>query len=339
MAPGKYCRSKRFPHLFRPAGAKVWWAFIPVAHGRKPKESTHQSDERLAHEWYLRRVRDDIEPGKPAITLADALDTRRSERASAGRAQGTIHCLTVKGKALISVLGKDTPLGEITAAVVDAYVAVRLKACERTTVHKELSTLRGAMKLARRRGFDCPPVDEVMPLDFALKYKPKERALSLHEIELLLGALAGRPKRLAIVAFLLATGATYPSEVLQLRPGDVDTAGWLVRLRGTKRQTRDRRVPVVEYARPWIRLALPYIPFARWTNVRRDLHDACDAAGIARCSPTDLRRTAGSLLRAAGVEPQLIGVFLGHKDSKMVERVYGRLPAEQLGALLKERVG
>jgi hypothetical protein len=29
--------------------------------------------------------------------------------------------------------------------------------------------------------------------------------------------------------------------------------------------------------------------FRPWSNVRRDLHDACDRIGIARCSPNDLR--------------------------------------------------
>ena len=335
-----YVRSKRYPELFRPDGAKVWWAFIPVERGRRLKESTKQTDEVSAHAWYLRRVRRDIVEAKNERTLHDAIDARRSERKTAGRAKGTLHCLKVKGAALEKLLGKDLPLSQITAEVVDDYITARLKAgIERTTIYKELSALRGTLKLARRQGYACPHVDDVMPLDFSVRYKPKERALSFHEIELLLGALARHPKRLAIVAFLLATGATYPSELSQLRPGDVDSRRWLVRLRGTKRQTRDRSVPIVEYARPWLLLAVSYIPFAKWSNVRRDLHEACDAAGIPHCSPNDLRRTAGSLLRAAGVEPHLIGTFMGHKDSKMVERVYGRLPAEQLGALLKERVG
>jgi len=335
-----YVRSKRYPELFKPENSKVWWAFIPTEKGRRGRESTRQSDERLAHLWYLERVRADIVSTKPESTLGDALERRRRERRSAGRAEGTLHCLKVKGGALERLLGKETPLSRITAQVVDDYITQRLKAdIERSTIYKELSTLRGTLKLARRQGYECPPVDEVMPLDFSARYKPKERALSLREVELLLSALSKYPKRQAVIAFLLATGATYPSEVAQLRKGDIDKERWLVRLRGTKRQTRDRKVPIVGHARPWLELAIPYAPFEKWTNIRRDLHAACEECGIAHCSPNDLRRTAATLLSAHGVEPHLVGAFLGHKDGRMAERVYGRLAPGQLAHLLEERLG
>jgi hypothetical protein len=44
-------------------------------------------------------------------------------------------------------------------------------------------------------------------------------------------------------------------------------------------------------------------------------------------------------LRAAGVEPQLIGAQLRHTTSRMTELVYGKLPAADLGRLLTERTG
>jgi hypothetical protein len=39
------------------------------------------------------------------------------------------------------------------------------------------------------------------------------------------------------------------------------------------------------------------------------------------------------------MEPQQIAVALGHTDSPMAERVYGRVPIEELGRMLAERVG
>lgn len=241
--------------------------------------------------------------------------------------------LKVKSRQLCRVLGADTPLARIDADVVDGFISTRLKeGAARTTVHKELTTLRGALRLARRRRRYPFALDEVMPLDFSVQYKPRERALSEVEIERLLATLPS--KRAAVVAFILATGATYPSEVDGVRKGDVDRAKWMVRLRGTKRSTRDRRVPVVRFARRWLEQAVPYVPFERWTNIRRDLHAACDAIGIARCSPNDLRRSIATLMRAMGVEPSLLGTYLGHKDSRMAERVYGRLAPDQLASLL-----
>lgn len=132
--------------------------------------------------------------------------------------------------------------------------------------------------------------------------------------------------------------ATYPSELQGARKSDIDLVTGYVRVRGTKRDTRDRRVPIVDFVRPWVERAREYMPFSRWTNVRRDLLEACERAGIAACSPNDLRRTMLTLLRARGVEPQLLGVFAGHADSRMVERVYGRLAPEQLAHLLHERL-
>ena len=77
--------------------------------------------------------------------------------------------------------------------------------------------------------------------------------------------------------------------------------------------------------------------FSAWSNVRRDLADACAKLGIEPVTPNDLRRTLGTWLRADGVEPQLIGAMMGHADSRMVERVYGRLPTDALGKLIAAR--
>jgi len=236
------------------------------------------------------------------------------------------------------VLGSETLLSELTARKVDAYIATRLKeTAERTTIAKELSALRGTIKLARRHEYDVKPVDELLPSDFSPRYKPKSRALSIGEIDRLLANLA--PKRAALVELLLATGATFPSETQNLRRSDVNLKTYMVKIRGTKRETRERTVPVVGFARPWLDHAMTYFPFEPWANVRRDLHLACEKAKIAPCSPNDLRRSIASLMRARDVDPQLIAAFLGHTDSRMVERVYGRLAPEQLAHLLSERLG
>jgi integrase len=236
------------------------------------------------------------------------------------------------------VLGSETPLNAIAAVEVDHYITTRLaENASRSTIAKELVVLGGTLRHARRRKEYAHPVDEVMPVEFSPRYKPKTRTLSEKEIEILLRKLP--VKRAAVVAFVIATAATYPSEVEGVRRKDIDLERGLVRIRGTKRETRDREVPIVGFAREWLRQALPYVPFERWTNIRRDLHAACDELGIARCSPNDLRRTMLTLMRARGAEPQLLGVFAGHADSRMVERVYGRLRPEHLATLLSERLG
>ena len=67
---------------------------------------------------------------------------------------------------------------------------------------------------------------------------------------------------------------------------------------------------------------------------RHDLEAACARAKIDRCTPNDLRRTFGTRFRGLGVDPHVIGAAMGHQDSRMVERVYGRLPTDALAGLL-----
>ena len=64
--------------------------------------------------------------------------------------------------------------------------------------------------------------------------------------------------------------------------------------------------------------------FTAWRNVRRDLAEACERASIERFSPNDLRRTFASWQVEAGVPLFPIAQATGPKDTRMLERVYGR---------------
>jgi len=52
--------------------------------------------------------------------------------------------------------------------------------------------------------------------------------------------------------------------------------------------------------------------------------------GIPRCTPNDLRRTYSTWLRADGVPNELSAPTMGRKDTRMLDRVYARLPPELL---------
>ena len=129
------------------------------------------------------------------------------------------------------------------------------------------------------------------------------------------------------------------------RLGETERARWediredrtFVRLRGTKTELSDRFVPIAgQAAMTLLSHAVTNAQgeggmlFQPWTNHRRDIADACKRASIERCSPNDLRRTFATWLRRAGISPDLIAPAMGHVDSRMVERVYGRLTPEQL---------
>jgi integrase len=360
MADRAYRRSTRYPELFSPAGSSKWWAFVPNPDGGKAlRIRTGHTDELAAHRFYLDHVRGERaqpvelpqERRENEIGLGAALAKHLEDVAARGRSEGTLDHYDKKSKPLVAYFGQDLPLSSLTARTVDAYVKKRLdtpvavrrrdgvealdRKITRSTVARELLVLKKTLRLVRRLGFDAPDPALVMPIGFGLGYKPKERRLNEKQVDLLLKALV-TPNHRATAALIVALGATYPSELEDFSEANVDRRKWIVHVQGTKRQTRDRHIPVPVFARRWLRQGLAGLPLRPWTSVRRDLHAACARAGIPHVTPNDLRRTMGSILRARGAAPSLIGLYLGHADSRMAERVYGRVTPEEMAALLRK---
>lgn len=236
---------------------------------------------------------------------------------------------------LCEVLGEATPLAAIGAEELDGYVSTRrAEGAKDPTIHKELTTMRGALKLARRHRKYPFALDEVMP-QLSGASKPGTRHLLMPDIKALLGEL--QLHRAAVVCFIVATGADWAS-VEAAKRGDINLKKGTMLVRGTKTNHRWRTLPILEPFRLFAQLAANGLPFSRWGNVRRDLAVACKEAQVATVTPRDLRRSHGTILRQRGVEPHLIGKMLGHVDSRMVERVYGQMSPAALGDLLSERL-
>jgi integrase len=270
------------------------------------------------------------------ITLAKALRGFVSQQGEREKAGGTMKMYERHIRHIARVLGGAALLASIGAREIDGYVSTRLdEGAARSSVGKELSTIRGTLKRARRHGEYPFALDEVMPNGFSLDYTPGTRHLREPEMRRLLAALPQR--RRAVVAFIVATGADWNSIDRATRT-DVNLRAGTVRVRGSKTSHRDRTIPVLEPFADLVEYAAKRMPFEPWSNVRRDLEVACRRAGVPRVTPRDLRRTHGSILRQRGVEPHLIGKMLGHADSRMVERVYGQIPADALGELIGERL-
>jgi len=235
-------------------------------------------------------------------------------------------------------------LAAISAASVDAYIDRRREeGVVDHTIKKELGPLLGALKLAKRRGLWRGDLVAVMPERFSPNYKPSSRALSIDELQRLLAKLT--QDQAARVAFSVATSAEWGATE-RARREDVDLDRMEVLVRGTKRPTRWRTVPVVyPPQQALLRFALEWADgadgtlFSRWSNQRRDLHRACDEAGIDRCSFTDLRRSCTTWLRAAGVPLELLSLISGHSSTRMLEQVYARLTTEQLGQRMAASLG
>ena len=336
---------------------RVWYGWF-YEDGRRVVRTTRCRDraaaERVARQWELDAADPDHAAARTA-TLTDALQlllARDEEDVLAGRrSPDTVLFHRSKAGHLVRLFetaegGSHVPfpLARLRAANVDGYVSRRrAEKVSDGTISKELVVLRKSLRLAVRAGLWKGRVDEVIPVAFSTGYEPRTRALTADELGKLLHELL--PDRAARVAFIVSTSACWRETELARRE-DVGEGLATVLLRGTKRKTRFRTVPIVS---PGQRSLLEYAVehaegtggafFRAWRNARRDLVDACDRAGIERCSPNDLRRTFASWQVEAGVPLYPIAQAMGHKDTRMLERVYGRQTPEQLATAMARAMG
>jgi integrase len=211
------------------------------------------------------------------------------------------------------------------------------------TIGKAVVALLTVLKLAKRREDWKGDTDALVPPSFLPEYKPRERWLPRAEVQALLAALL--PDRAARMALAVATGAN-KSEAAKVRREDVDLEAGVVLLRGTKTEARWRRVVV---AMPWQRDLLEYalrhgegeggLLFRPWTSQWRDVHEACESAGIAPVSSNDWRRTFSHWCRAEGLSLETIAPLMGHTTTQMVQKVYGKRDVEELRARMVAELG
>lgn len=305
----------------------------------KPHTRTHPSTE-------------EQDPGsvdRNTATLRDALkalvDDRqaRAESESASRSIATAKFYQAKSKVLIAHFGAEFLLRDLTPGAVDGYVRARRSAgVKDTTIHKELTAIRSALKIAKRADLWTGDILSLLPEDVSGQSVPRERWLTRNEVDRVLEDLctmAKRADRAARVAFVVATSAEW-SATERAQRADVSDDREYVYVRGEKRATRDRDVPIrLPWQRELLAFALAHAGgrdgymFRSWTNSNscRELSRCADRLGIEAFTWNDLRRTTAQWLRREGVELELVSAILGHADGRMVERTYGRLDARAIG--------
>lgn len=317
-------------HLYQ--RGKVWWAdYTHPATSKRYQRSTRTRDKRVAAErlrqWELEAVpqaRGRKQPLSEAIaTLVATLHDK---------APGTLTMYRQKATALRKSLG-DPEVNAITLDMAQGHIDRRVaEGAAPHTISKEMIVLRRALKHAHKRG-----VLSVMPPlpDYSPKYKPRETWLTEPQFAALLSELEPHRRLWAGLAALAGGSA-----------GEVERCDWketnliegVLRMPGTKRETRDRWVPIA----PALYVLLDSVPPGKragrlvrpWGNVRRDMHAACDRAGVPRVSPNDLRRTFASWLVQSGVDLFTVSKLMGHGSTRMVEKVYGKLSRENMQAAI-----
>lgn len=328
--------------------ARFWDASIQDYDRRSTRCTDRAAAELVAKRW----EQSGADPDRAALegaTLEAAFDDLNAENEARVREKKMAHDTadfykkrTMQLRRLVVEGFLPRLLADLRPRHVDAAIdSRRAQGVSAHTIAKDLIALRLTLKLAKRRGKWKGDIAEVMPR-FGAGYTPRARWLPPHDLAALLAEL--RPDRGAWVAFAIATSANL-SEAAKARRDDVivdrDLKPEKVHVRGTKRDTRDRKVPIVyDWQSALLEAALSALPakgalFTSWTKIDRDLKAACRRARIAPVSTNDLRRTFGVWMRASGARIEDLSPMLGHADGRMAERVYARINVEQLVGLLR----
>lgn len=229
----------------------------------------------------------------------------------------------------VRLIPESTKLMTIIPGTYDEFISLRRgDGVTDYTIGRELTAMSTLLRLAKRAGCYPGDLEGLRPVDFEARSVKGERALTPEEFLLLVPKL--NPTLLAFVCIAIALGCRR-SEAFQVQAISEDASS--VHIAGTKTEGADRVVPVLSHFRRLLDAARPYLPLRVIWNLNRDLWDACDAAGIPRCCPNDLRRTHASWLKEKGVDSDTVRRLMGHQTSKLVDTVYGRPRPEKLAQL------
>jgi len=364
----------------RRKGSEYYYADFRDAAGARRQPCTYRTRkgdaQDVADRWERESLRDPLEAERERATWGDALDLLAGhllESVRAGRmAHDTALMHRAKAVQLTKVFGRGKKLATVNTAAVRDYCAERRRprveelksgrARHRPPVRdhtlvKEIVTLRLAMRLAAERGWWRGDLDTLKPAEVSSDYAPRERVVSAAEVDALRAQLgprkhAKRP-RWRVVAFALATGAEFSAwsrfrrdlDVVTTRSTDGAEPVTLVRVRGSKRETRDRWVPVVlPECQALLREALdgpdeaPPHTFRPWTRAGHALALACERAKVPHVTPTDLRRTWATRHIEAGVSLDVLFRAAGHVDTTMLARTYAKPRVEVQAELMREQI-
>jgi len=322
----------------------IWYGVVYVD-GRRTECTTGCRDEASARavlaEWERRAADPDRESEN--TTLDAALTTYLADCSARVRSgdivEHTVASYRKQAGHLLDVFGRDYPVRSFKNAtpVFDYIDKRRNERAVDNTIKKELRVLLSSLRAAKERGRWFGDLDAVVPQTFKPKYNEKVRDFRRDELAKLIPFL--NPNAAAVVCFILMTGAEDAALRTALRsdlPADTDQPP-LLRVRGTKNHLRDRKVPIISDEQ---RVLLAFVTkhaqgedgllFGGLSNLRRNLHDAAEAAGIPHVWPHALRKAAGQFLVDQHVPIELVARFLGHANTRITEKVYARVRQEDL---------
>ena len=331
---------------------EYWWCSFPWQ-GQTLRRSTRCTTRGAALLVAQRWERDRSDPDYAAAqtaTLGSAVVGFLAELGRRELSEDTRQMYRQKCGVLNRILGADLPLGDINARLVDGFIEARAKEpvafdengsptrlVTASTIHKELVALRQVLKRARRRGEFRKDPGEVLPVGFSPKYEPRksgpDRRGGVQAVRKPKGSQGGGC-RLRFGHGRTAVGG-FPGASRGRRR--LDWAGAAARnqdgTRGTGRYRSALRKGTAR-VRAEKRRRTRGLLVRPWPNARRGLACACKRVGAPAVTWNDLRRTLSTWLVEGGVSDTVVAKVLGHADTKMLHKVYGKPREEAVGELL-----
>ncbi len=220
--------------------------------------------------------------------------------------------------------GKRFPTSELTFARLAAWLpSIQRSRGTQRKYHAAMSSFCQYLKLR-----DVIRHNPMRDVKAPAPASPRRRHLEHDDVLRIVESLQ-EPYR-SIVALMHGSGIEI-SAVLRLKRSDVDFTRREVHARGTKTVSRDRLVMVEPWAMEHLRARsqslLPSAPLYpgvnRWT-VSDKHRAACGALGIEGYQLRDSRHTYAVRAIRSGASFEVVAQQLGHADTSMAVRVYGR---------------
>lgn len=338
----------------------IWWMAY-TANGRHRCESTGTSNKRLAQKILDTRRTEIIEGRLPGVIKSHA-PTLKIYLSEYLHSRTDLHPNTrtrYKGsKRFLEDFFGATRLPDITDARIEDYKAARIRGGTGPTgVNRDLSLLRQVLKQARRERYIAQnPLDDRDHFLNERKERLQARPFTLEEEQKLLSVAEGYLHPLLVL--LLDTGLRPNAEALPLKWRDVDFERGMITVIASKTTAGLRTVPMTNRLKTellhWKRLTGPknsefvffYArnPAKHLQHVPKTWARALKDAKVSKRRLYDCRSTFCSRMYAAGVQPVLIELLMGHAGNALVHTYakaddnFKRDAAAKLEAFIASRI-
>lgn len=292
------------------------------------REEAEHALEAIGHERFRRRWLPSLpapQSPPPSITLAELADRHiaSAERASNARYREF-------WDRMLGVLGISTPISEVTFEhLVDLRLALAARpgrkgqAASRATVNRHLACVRAALRLAVEQGWLArDPWRRGLRLP---ESNARDRVATPEEIAALLSR--ARPALRLAIRLAYDSGMRL-SEILRLEWADVDLARSLAKVQRSKTdrgRQHGRTVPLLPTSVAALRAWRAEHPdsvavFEKRASFPVKFHRLARMCGIEGLTFHDLRHTAATRFRRAGVDVFTLKRIMGWRSWEMAER-------------------